>query len=84
MLADTILIIFNAFTQGIVNILPNVSISSDLGTALTSANGYISALNTILPVTTIIAIIGLFLTIELTIIIIKTISWILRKIPTIS
>jgi hypothetical protein len=62
----------------------DVSLLSNINTAVSTASGYLSAISNFAPVSTILSIIGLFLGIELVILIIKIINWIIRKIPTIS
>jgi hypothetical protein len=61
--------------------LPDVSINTDIGSAIASASGYLSSIDFILPVATIVAVVGLFLTIEGSILVYKGINWLIRKIP---
>jgi hypothetical protein len=84
MLANAIIDIFYRIAQKVLNLIPDVSISDNISSAVATASQYISALNTIAPVNTLIAIIGIFLTLELIMLTIKIINWFIRKIPTIS
>jgi len=67
-----------------LRILSDVSLSSDFTSAISTANNYIAGLNYILPLPTLITIIGLFLVIEAFILLYKLINWLIRKIPTIN
>lgn len=65
-------------------LLPNATLSSEFSAAILSANSYLSAFNDYLPVATLISILGAILVIELSISLFKIISWVIKKIPTIS
>jgi hypothetical protein len=67
-----------------LRLLSDVSLSSNIGQAITSASTYLGGLNAVLPVTTILAIFSIFLTVEVGILLWKGINWIIRKIPTIN
>lgn len=67
-----------------LRLLADVSLSSNFSSAITTANTYISAVDYILPTTTLFTIIGLFLSVETFIILFKIINWVIRKIPTIN
>jgi len=67
-----------------LDLLPEVSMPDGILNAITTAGSYVSAMNIILPMDTLMAIIGLFLTIEGVILVIKIINWVIRKIPTIN
>lgn len=66
---------------GFINIFPDVSLSDSVSSSVATASTYISGLNVVLPVATILTIMGLFLTIEGVILLIKIINWFIRKIP---
>jgi hypothetical protein len=83
MLINAILDTIYNFIIWVLNLLPDISLSDSISSSITTAGGYLSALNTIAPVSTLLAIIGLFLTIEGVILVIKIINWFIRKIPTI-
>lgn len=64
--------------------LPNVSLPADISDAITQASNSLALVNVVVPVSTILAIIGLFFVIEIGILIFKIINYVIRKIPTIS
>ena len=64
--------------------LSDVSLSSNFTSSIETANNYIAGLNFILPLPTLITIIGLFLGIEVFILAYKLINWLIRKIPSIN
>ncbi len=57
---------------------------TNIGTAASTTSSYLSAVSAFAPISTILTIVGLFLIIELAILIIKIVNWIIRKIPTIN
>lgn len=65
-------------------LLPDASLPADFSSAIISASAYLSALNDFAPVGTLLAILGLVLTIEVFINGFKLISWTIKKIPTIN
>lgn len=65
-----------------ITLLPDVSVTSDVGNAITSAVQYIAPWNAFLPIGTIFAIFGAILTVELLVALYKLIMWMLRRIPT--
>jgi hypothetical protein len=58
--------------------------SNTVTNAVSTASGYISSLNTYLPMSTLIAILGLVLLIEGFYLGHRLVNWAIRKIPTIS
>ena len=75
--------IYNA-VNAFFSLFPVISLTDSVSSAVSTANGYLSALNFIVPADTIISIIALFLSIEFIMLTIKIINWFIRKIPTIS
>lgn len=67
-----------------ITLLPNASLPVGLSSALTTASGYISAFNTMLPMTTILLVVSTILIVELAIFTFKMINWVIKKIPFIS
>lgn len=67
-----------------LRILPNVSLSANIATAIASANSYLSAIDFIFPTVTFIAIFTIIIGIEVLLFLYKIIMWIIRKIPGIS
>jgi len=84
MLATFLLNIVYNLVVSFINLLPNVSLSDSVASAVSTASGYLAGLNGIVPVITLITILGLFLTIEGIILVIKIVNWFIRKIPTIN
>jgi hypothetical protein len=61
-----------------------VVLSSNFTTAILNAGGYYNSLNTILPMDTMIQILGVSLAIEGIYFIYKVVMWVIKKIPTIN
>ena len=66
----------------LISTLSDVSLNSGIATSIITASGYLSALNTFLPVATIIVILGVFTTYETGYFAFKFIYWIIKRIPT--
>jgi hypothetical protein len=73
-------------TSSFLSLFPtaDTSVLSAVGGAVASASSYLSAINSFTPVSTIITIAGVFISIEVFILFIKIVNWIIRKIPTIN
>jgi len=84
MLVDFFLNIIYSVVVGFIALFPDVSLSDSVASSVATASTYISGLNMVLPVATIISIIGLVLAIEGVMLLIKIINWFIRKIPTIN
>jgi len=84
MLVNFILNIVYSVINGFIGLFPTASLNDDIINSINTASGYLSGLNIVLPITTILSIVGLFLTIETILITIKIINWFIRKIPTIN
>jgi hypothetical protein len=65
-----------------IRLLPDVSLSSGISTAITTAGQYITPLNTVIPISTLLTIFGLVIGIEGSIFLYKVIMWIVKRIPT--
>lgn len=65
-------------------LLPDVSLSAEITSAISFANTYINAIDFIFPVSSFATIFILILTIEGFIILFKITNWVIRKIPTIN
>jgi hypothetical protein len=65
-----------------IRLLPDVSLPSDIAAAISTAGGYLYAVDFVLPVSSLLAIFALFLSIEGGILTWKGINWILRRLPT--
>ena len=69
----------------IVNLIANlsdVSLNSGFATSVTTASGYLSSLNTFLPISTITTILGVFIAYELSYFTFKLVYWVIKRIPT--
>ena len=84
MLATFLLNIIYSVVVGFIGIFPDVSLSDSVASSIATASTYISGLNIVLPVGTLISIVGLVLAIESVMLLIKIINWFIRKIPTIN
>jgi len=65
-------------------LLGDVSLSSSFSSSIATAGGYYNSLNAILPMDTMITILGVFLAIEGAYVVYKIIMWIIKKIPTLN
>jgi multimeric flavodoxin WrbA len=64
-----------------IRLLPDVDLTGNIGSAITTAGSYLSGLNDIIPIGTILAAIGLILVVEGAIFVYKGVNWLIRKIP---
>lgn len=64
--------------------LDDVVIPPDLANAIQNVQGFISSVDPIFPVATLIIILGIVVLIEVAIFTYKGIMWVIKKIPTIS
>jgi len=76
--------IFYGITSKILDYLPAVNTNSGIGSAITTANTYISAIHSFIPLitTTILAIIVFDVLFESSYLLYKVIYWIIRRFPT--
>jgi hypothetical protein len=87
MITSAILGILFVFLLGVTapfRLLSDVTLPADIAAAINTAGSGLFIINQVLPVTTILTIFGLFLTVEGFIFVYKLIMWVLRKIPGIS
>jgi hypothetical protein len=87
MIIDAFLIIIYGFIYAITSpfrLAPIVSLPVSWSDAVTTGGHYALSLNTILPVTTLLAVFGVFLAYEVAYFGVKLVNWVIRKIPTIS
>ena len=84
MITTALLNILYYFIVGItspIRALPDVSLPEGLTSAIQTASGYFTSLNTILPMDTMITILGVSLAFEGLYIIYKLIMWVIKKVP---
>jgi hypothetical protein len=87
MITTAILEIIYLFIKALeypIKSLPDVSLPSNIASAISSAGGYLASFDLIFPVSTFLTIFGLILTIEAAILVYKIVMWLIKKIPTIS
>jgi len=60
----------------------DVSLESGFGEAVANASHYLASANTVLPISSIVAILALIVSIEVIIATYKLIMWVIRRIPT--
>jgi len=65
-----------------IRILPDVSLSPEISNAISNINGFLAGLNVILPISTLLAVLGAVLGIELAIFGYKVVMWIIKRLPT--
>jgi hypothetical protein len=65
-----------------LRVFDDVSLPADIASSISTANGYLFALDYVAPVSTLLTIFALFLTIEGGILTWKAINWLLRRLPT--
>lgn len=62
-------------------LFPDVAVNATVATSITTAGNYLSALNVVLPISTLIIFFLLFLAVETGIFTYKLIKWVYIKIP---
>lgn len=62
----------------------DVVINSNITGAIGTAGDYLNAIDSVVPINTIIAVFGIFLVIETAVFVYKIVMWIIKKIPTIN
>jgi len=63
-------------------LLPDVSLSGNFASAISTANGYIHSLDFIVPMDTIINLLGMYIIIETAYLTYKIIMWLIKRFPT--
>jgi hypothetical protein len=66
-----------------LRLLNDVSLSSSFNSSITTAGKYFHSLNEILPISTMIEILGISLAFELAYLTYKGIMWVIKKIPSV-
>jgi hypothetical protein len=87
MILTFILNLILLFLYGILSpliLIGDVSLPSIIGTSLSTASGYFNSINGVIPVDTMITILGVSLTIEGAYLLFKLIMWVIAKIPTLN
>ena len=73
--------VFLGFILSPLSLLADVSLNSNFASSLATASGYYHALSGILPMDTMLAILGVSLAFEGAYLVFKLIMWIIAKIP---
>jgi len=84
MIINGILYTIYYFVLGITapfRLLPDVSLPEGVSAALTSAGSYLSILDAVIPVDTLLSVLGAFLVVETAIFTYKLIKWVYVKVP---
>jgi hypothetical protein len=65
-----------------IRLLPDVSLPAGFTSAMTTASSYYSSLNAILPLDTILILLGIYIAIEVAYLTYKLIMWLIKRFPT--
>jgi hypothetical protein len=87
MITDALLNMIYYFIYAITSplrLLGDVTLNSNFTSSITTASGYYHSVNTIIPMDTMITILGISLAIELAYATFKVIMWVIKKIPTVN
>lgn len=76
--------LFLNLVTAFLNLLPTAALPTDATNAITTAGSYLALINQVVPVNTLLIILGSVLTIELGIFTFKVVKFVYKKIPTIS
>jgi len=82
MLSDLFLGAIILIGDAILSRLPDVSLNSNFLSSVSTASGYMSGLNAILPIGTILTILLFYVTFEGGYLAFKAIYWVIRRLPT--
>ena len=67
-----------------LRLLNDVSLDSNFADSIITASSYVSVFNTLLPISTLLTIFGIFITFETLYFAYKTLMWVIKKIPTLN
>lgn len=87
MITSALLYLVYAFILAITSplrLLDDVVVNASVSSSVTTASGYISGLNSFLPVSTILTIFGVLIAYEVILVGYKIIKWVYQKIPMIN
>lgn len=65
-----------------LRLLDDTSLPEGISSAIVSMGGYLTSTNQVLPVATIISVLGIILLVETSIFVYKVIMWLIRRLPT--
>jgi len=78
------LIILYYFIRGVltpIRILNDVTLSASISNALDTAGTYLALMDTVIPISTLLTVLGVIVSIEVGIFLFKGIMWVIKKIP---
>lgn len=87
MITDILLASFAVIIQFIVSplsLLPDATLDTRISTAFANVQGYISTMDPIFPIGTLLTVLGIIVLVEFAIFGYKALYWLIKKIPTIS
>lgn len=84
MIIRGLIIIIGSFISGLASLLPDVNLNSNILASVNNIAGWLGTANQFFPITTLLTIFAVLVSVEATILIYKSIMWIVRKIPGIS
>lgn len=65
-----------------IRLLPSVTIPASFASAMDTASGYLTAVNSFIPVDTILLLLNIFVGIEIAYLTYKFIMWVVKRFPT--
>ena len=87
MITDALLTILYGFIFLItapLRLLADVSLPADISSTIAAVSANMALLNKVIPITTLVSILGIVIIVETAIFTYKGIMWVIRKIPTIN
>lgn len=76
------MLILFTILNGLIGLLPNVPIQSTFVTSVNTASGYVSSMNFVVPIDTIISILLFSIGFEVAYLLYKVIYWVIKRFPT--
>ena len=67
-----------------IRLFSDVTLNSNFTSSISTASGYLHSLNVLLPIDTVITILGVSLVFELVYLTFKAIMWVIKKVPTLN
>lgn len=67
-----------------LRLLPDATLPAGVADAIGTASEHLSAVSIVLPTGSLLAVLGIFLSVEAALFLYKTLMWIVKKIPTIN
>jgi len=67
-----------------LRLLPDVALPAGFTSSIATASGYISSVNSVAPISTMLSVLGAMIAVEVAVILYRILVWVLTKIPGIS